>query len=137
MNPDLWKAYQIGLVVGLLILSTLILFPGRNDHKSEVSASTINKKTADTIGAATSPAATNDTESQPRQKSDDYGYWTPHRRLNAGVYVILIAAAAFFMVQSYSDADGKSKPSTLLDMLLRTYFPTEAAVLQGPKRNED
>jgi len=139
VDPDLWKAYQFGLVIGLLILSTLILFPGRNDDKTEVSsvssATTANEKTAD-IGATTSPAATNDNESHTKQKSDEYGYWTPHRRLNAGVYVILITSAAFFMVQSYSDA-GKSNPSTLLDMLLRTYFPTEAAVLQGSKRNDD
>jgi len=159
VDPALWKAFQFGLVLGGVILSTLLLFPGpRNDDNSRTDA---RRSTAPENASAAAAVATEDEpigaasltkngddglrrqrRRQPRENNtngtaNDHGYWTPHRRLNAGVYVILIVLALFLVVQSYTAVgDSKTNPSSLLGMLIRTYFPKEAAVVRGANRGD-
>ena len=158
VDPALWKAFQLGIVLGGVILSTLLLFPGRhprNDEDKDGDETTAPEKSSAAAAAATDEpiGASSFTKNadgarrrQARENSSHHnhtdnggvnedGYWTPHRRLNAGVYVILIATAIFFVVQSYTahpdGSDSKTDPSSLLGMLFRTYFPREAAVVRG------
>ena len=159
LDPSLLKAYQLGIAIGLLIVSTLILFPGRTE------TSAVNGSVAKTAEEQLACTAADDGQTgiskddvsnlqcQPKQQAfspaegntapphDAAGdsYWTPHRRVNANVYAILILAMIMITVQSYSD--GKSKPTTLLNILWHLYFPKEAAVFRGsqqqPNRGEE
>lgn len=163
IDPALWKAYQIGIGVGIVILSTLLLFPGRTEDADAILREMATAARTTAAGAKPTTGSTAESDSSSRENSDsdpltrqtrsrshgrpkgttnkgDYGYWTPHRRLNAAVYVILIATAALFLTRSYTkvdpNSDKASKPSSLLSVLFRTYFPNEAKVFWGPRSEE-
>jgi hypothetical protein len=132
---DLLVAYTNGLVLGGLILSTLILFPGRNNNNHE----TIRAEQPRTESIQPSP----DNPSE----SDGYycDYWTPHRRLNFVVYVILIGFVVAIWCAAYATTDTTPNDgvvrqqhnpmTTFIKILLRTYFPREANLLLGEQPN--
>ena len=159
LDPSLLKAYQLGIAIGLLIVSTLILVPGRtetsavggsvpktakeqlactaaDDGQTGISKDDVSNLQRQPKQQAFSPAEGN--TAPPNDATGD-SYWTPHRRVNATIYAILILAMIMITVQSYSD--GKSKPTTLLNILWHLYFPKEAAVFRGsqqqPNRGEE
>jgi hypothetical protein len=151
VDPSIWKAYQMGLGIGVVILTTLILFPGRttNDDDCDEAANSSSEAITTSESASEKKECMTQTESiaqpnqpqQPqssrtatsntRQQTDQTqtGYWTPHRRLNVGVYCIILLVTALFLNQTYSSNNKHPGPGALLGMLFRTYFPKEAAVL--------
>jgi hypothetical protein len=140
IDRDLLVAYSNGLVLGGLILSTLILFPGRNNHEAIRNDSSTKQSIVSTEPIQRETTSTKTTSHnhfrQPRPSDPtDYGYWTPHRRLNTAVYVILIGIVATVWYAEYTDKSNDVRhPMTLIKMLLRTYFPREANLLLGQQR---
>jgi hypothetical protein len=140
IDPALLKAYQLGIVIGVVVLSTLIVFPGRTESPEDdgtTSAVGVGISSSQQLDSASGVdrSASSVEKANALQNSVVASTWTPHRRLNAAVYVILIGAIAVSTVISYSDS--RSKPTSLLQILWRTYFPKEAAVLHGlPKRQD-
>lgn len=148
IDPSLLKAYQLGIAIGLLMMSTLILFPGRTEHSADGSMPP-QQQLAYEAGGVDQNISEEDVSNMQRQRKPHAfppadrktsppnvavdSYWTPHRRLNAAIYAILIGAMIVLTVQSYSDG-GKRNPTTLLNVLWRLYFPKEAAVLRGPQK---
>jgi hypothetical protein len=135
MDPPpvaLVQSYQVGIVLGILILSTLILFPGRQEivAKKKEEEDLISKRPAHKINSD------NDCIAQQQQQH----YWTPHRRLNTLVYLVLFGVLCFVLFYSYRDPtlptaqQQRQHPTTLMKLLFRTYFPKEAAVLWKKSR---
>ena len=56
MNPILLQSYQLGVVIGVILLSTLILFPGTNHTIGASTSSTGDDE--DTSAAAADPITT-------------------------------------------------------------------------------
>lgn len=159
VHPSIWKAYQIGLVIGMLLLTTLSFFPGRRQRDIDNATSTrttqqvnysekaeLNSNSNKSESSGTQLYAqhrqslqsmTNTTKRQSKETNNGYNkyYWTPHWRLNTGVYCIILAVTAYLLTQTYSGDSPESHPTTLLRILFRKYFPREAAVLTG-KRQE-
>ena len=134
MDPALLKAYQLGIAMGALVLTTLILFPGRiasPEDNGTTSSVGVGITSSQPLDSAASGVDRNDSAAKTytHQNSVLAPNWTPHRRLNAAVYVILIGAIVVTTAISYSDS--RSTPTTLPLILWRTYFPKEAAVLHG------
>jgi hypothetical protein len=133
MDPLIVQSYQIGIVLGILILSTLILFPGRK----ETAASRDDPLTND------DPTSSRTTSNRSRKVKDDddtgnmaqQQYWTPHRRLNAVVYIFILVVLFYVLLYSYTDhsvphhRQQLQHPTTLLKVLFKTYFPKEAALV--------
>ena len=110
VNPNLLQAFQVGIGIGFVVLTTLILFPGR---EQKVSGTTEETRTKEKPGLR-------------MRAPEGYGYWTPHRQLNNAVYVILIVGTIVLLLQSYDHS-----PSPLLGAIFRVYCPRESAVLSG------
>lgn len=192
VDPSLWNAYQIGIILGILILTTLILFPGGRggcDHTPTVTT-TIEKNRSgsrkdedcggdlDRIGTNNVTAVASQQDHRPtmtttaerkttvlpidangtpqeqqqqhhhqpslpvpvvEQESNmcnDSGsnYWTPHRRLNIGVYFVLWVIVFVVLAQSYN-TNHNHNPWTELRTMIELYFPQEGAILFSYQRN--
>jgi hypothetical protein len=127
MDPLLVQSYQIGIVLGILILSTLLLFPGRKEAIAPPRDDPFTHDDAPAARRTTSDE--NDGDTTPQQ------YWTPHRRLNTVVNISIVLLLFYVLLYSYTDRSLPAHrqqlqhPTTLLKVLLKTYFPKEAAVL--------
>jgi cell division protein FtsN len=126
IDPAIWEAYQLGVVLGVVILTTLMLFPGSQSTKAK-SASCQSTRHGQNVkprepipaeenatNAAVSPAAFSEKRAKSlKQKSRHYQdtYWTPHRTLNTAVYAVILTVAAIVLVQSYSNPAADSYTS--------------------------
>jgi hypothetical protein len=129
-NSDLVEAFQIGIGLGVLVLSALILFPDRQPEEENVvkaagvdadaSTSADRSKTAQDAGSSEhrDTAATNGS-----RKAEDPPAWSPHRRLNTAVYVILLTAALAIWLSSYAN----EQQGPMIPYLLQAYFPRESS----------
>jgi hypothetical protein len=130
-NSDLVEAFQFGIGLGVLVLSSLILFPGRQAEEENVvkaagvdaeSTSSARSKTAKDAGSPEhrdTAAATNGS----RKAQEDPPAWSPHRRLNTAVYVILLTAALAIWLLSYAN----EQQGPMIPYLLQAYFPRESS----------
>lgn len=150
IDPAIWSAYQTGIVVGLLIASTLSFFPGRKpSEKVDSSNESRNDLLANRITSPQSssslenPKTTIGEQQSQRLQRDAALFWTPHRRLNTAVYAILTVVTILVIMHTYSDNNirparspdsipesaawrFKDHPWTLA---FRAYFPKEASIL--------
>jgi hypothetical protein len=161
IDPAIWRAYQLGVVLGVVILTTLILFSGSKStdsttvHKQSVRPEDQKPMPAEenAASAAVAPAAFGGKRPKSLKQQSRYyqvTYWTPHRRLNTAVYAVILTVAAIVMVQSYSNPangiytssndQGSLSPAFApsvarhpLVIWLRAYFPKETSVLLGTK----
>jgi hypothetical protein len=126
IDPAIWKAYQLGVGLGVVILTTIILFPGSQSTEAKsASHPTLQKKSMspdepmraeeNEIDAAVSPAAFGEKGSKHLKQQSRYyqdTYWTPHRRMNTAVYAVILTVAAIVLVQSYSNPANESYTSS-------------------------
>jgi hypothetical protein len=145
-NSDLVEAFQFGIGLGVLVLSALILFPGRqqeekNDHGDVVAPgvaaeSTSAARKSKTAQDASSPEHRDTaTTNGSRKDEDPAAAWSPHRRLNTAVYVILLTAAVAIWLSSYAN----KQQGPMIPYLLQAYFPRESSAFHQPsskKRND-
>jgi hypothetical protein len=145
-NSDLVEAFQFGIGLGVLVLSSLILFPGRqpeeeNDHGDVVKAAGVvdaestsaarSNKTAKDAGSSEhrdTVAATNGS----MKAQEDPPAWSPHRRLNTAVYVILLTAALAIWLSSYAN----EQQGPMIPYLLQAYFPRESSAFYQQSSSE-
>ena len=131
IDADLWRSYRIGLVMGVVLITTLLLFfPG--PHAAAVVAEAAGNR--DNQEARDAPH--NHHPSRPKSTSSHNNnnnnhshigashYWSPHGQLNAAVYLVLIGVTLYILNQEYK--------GIFVDGLTR-FFPKEAALL-GVKR---
>jgi hypothetical protein len=134
-NSDLVEAFQLGMGLGVLVLSALILFPGRREpdeknghpHSSPagVEAPTTVHDGATAVRAVKHRAPTTASSMRKAEQQKDLA-WSPHRRLNTAVYVILFSAAIVIWLGSYASEQN----GVMIPYILRAYFPRESAAFR-------
>lgn len=97
---DLLLAYQYGIGIGVIVLSTLLLFPGTSE-KEDGRNDAANAQRNATATANSGRNHIDDDALSQRKDGNDGSYWTPHRKLNWGVYVILISMVCFIFWCEY------------------------------------
>ena len=162
MDPTLLQSYQFGVVLGLIILSTLILFPGRNqnDFGNSLSSDTTTATpvlkdhlTSSTSKATATERIPGNIDASSYSDSDPPTLLSPHRRLNWMVYLCIYIVMIVILFYSYhnnnSGIDSTTNnhdtlplyrrqlqnPTKLLQLTLEAYFPKEASLLfSAPSR---
>jgi hypothetical protein len=135
LNADLVEAFQLGIGLGVLVLSALILFPGRREpnengqqpHSTpggvEAPSAAVHDGTTAVRAKHRAPA----TASSMRKAAEQEDLaWSPHRRLNTAVYVILLSAAIVIWLGSYASEQN----GVMIPYILRAYFPRESGAFQ-------
>lgn len=118
---SLLEYYQAGVALGIVILSTLILFPGRESPSP----------TEDATSASTNEQRCNDVKRKQHHNhhhddDDDEHYWTPHRRLNAIVYALMMLGLFILWLQAYP-----TESQYYLIAYLQSYWPREVSTVLG------
>jgi hypothetical protein len=135
IDADLLHAYKIGLVLGVILLTSLsLLFPPDPTKLSQQRDGTA----AAAVSSDPSPPAKKDdgkmdetVEEEPiplineSKWQTESSLWTPHRQLNTVVYVILISVTIFVLEVEY--------PGGVMASLARL-FPKEVSLLSGGNR---
>ena len=159
MNPILLQSYQLGVVIGIIVLSTLILFPGTKDDQNEIAdastGSTIDdtaNETSTHVLSSTYPATypvpnkskdinASSRELQQNDRNDDAdipNLLSPHRRLNWLVYMFIYIVVAVILCYSYAwENQGDiplyrrqlQSPTKLIQLTFEAYFPKEASLM--------
>jgi hypothetical protein len=114
IDTELIQSYKVGLVLGVVLLTTLILFPGNGESALENQPEIGIRENAEGSGIME-----NAEESHPQDQETGAG-WTPHQKMNFVVYVILISVALLVLNCEYGGVFSK---------LARIYFPREASAL--------
>lgn len=118
-NSDLVEAFQLGIVIGVLVLSALILFPGRTDNTNDPTQNTAV------------PPKDHVVVESPEITMKESSSWSPHRRLNFAVYIIVLSSACVIWFSSYAEND--TTASVLLS-ILKVYFPREASTFSASSK---
>jgi hypothetical protein len=108
MDPRIVQSYQVGIGIGLILLSTLILFPGAPSFSTADTNSTeeIHRSRNQRRGGRNDPKNRSSEMKNKYHDADDdaiAAYWTPHRQLNMFVYACIIVIICFVLIQSYQD----------------------------------
>jgi hypothetical protein len=108
MDPMIVQSYQVGIGIGLILLSTLILFPGTTTSFGTTDPNTfeeIHHSRNQRSGDRNDPKnRSSDMKNRYRDEDDAIAaYWTPHRQLNMFVYTCIIVILCFVWIQSYQD----------------------------------
>jgi hypothetical protein len=119
MNTIILQSYQIGIGIGFIILSTLILFPGidhqrhhnNHDKSTDQDTDTVtneNNANVPTIGLATNlEPKTNVPITEIHQQSlncdDNPNFISPHRRLNWFIYICIYIVIGFILLHTYGN----------------------------------
>jgi hypothetical protein len=137
----IFRAYTLGIGFGIIILSTLILFPGTSFSSSQPIADRHNQHDPPTPEPAARYEKDNDDVSNEinssisklfkvthsrRQRdwlastwNDQAAFWSPYRILNTSVYIVVLLISALIINHSYGN---------ILVLTARAYFPREMAV---------
>jgi hypothetical protein len=159
MNPVLLQSYQLGVVLGAVVLMTLMLFPGTNQNNNgnsinDDTACTRSESTANSSVTASGKPAISTEERKGSidaysnnkynidNDTDAPNFLSPHRRLNWIVYVLIYTVVIIILFYSYSDnislenqialplyRQQLQNPTKLLQLTLEAYFPKEASLL--------
>jgi hypothetical protein len=130
-NSDLVEAFQLGIELGILVLSALILFPGRREpdengqHPHSSPAGVAPSEAAVHDGATSVRAPTTASSMRKAEQQKDLA-WSPHRRLNTAVYVILLSAAIVIWLGSYASEQN----GVMIPYILQAYFPRESGAFR-------
>jgi preprotein translocase subunit SecY len=109
MDPMIVQSYQVGIGIGLILLSTLILFPGTTTSFGTTDPNTIeeiHQSRNQRSGGRNAPKSrSSDMKNKYHDEDDDAiaAYWTPHRQLNMFVYACILVILCFVWIQSYQD----------------------------------
>jgi hypothetical protein len=108
MDPMIVQSYQVGIGIGLILLSTLILFPGTTTRSGTIdpnSSEEIHHSRNQRSGDNKDPKNSSSNMKNKYHDEDDAiaAYWTPHRQLNMFVYACIIVILCFVWIQSYQD----------------------------------
>eukprot|EP00977_Amphora_coffeiformis_P020450 scaffold8271_cov171-Amphora_coffeaeformis.AAC.7 len=145
IDADVWKYYQLGLVLGIVLITTLsLVFPGPriddavqvekaaaashedDDNNNNNNTSSTNEHDASkTPIIPPTPSTSAPTQSNNRNTHGGGGgdnNWSPHGQLNTAVYVVLIGTTLYILNHEY--------PGLFMDILTR-FFPREKALLWG------
>ncbi len=126
MNPILLQSYQLGVVIGIIVLSTLILFPGTKDDGYEIADAATGSTIDDTANETSTPHVLSSTypatypvpkkrkdiNASSQQLQQNYRNYdadipnllSPHRRLNWLVYILIYIVVAVILCYSYSNS---------------------------------
>ena len=158
MNAILFQSYQFGVVIGIIILSTLILFPGISksdtvDNDEMAAEDDTNDTIATNASPVTAPALlvspetrkghlprTHQANSNINSDVDIPNFLSPHRRLNWMVYVLIYIVMTVIIFYSYQSTLENpdtlplyrrqlQNPTKLLQLTFEAYFPKEASLL--------
>lgn len=118
----LLQSYQLGLVLGMVVLSTLILFPGRDSNSNAPPQSSPFKEQNKNATSTNQPASCSAAMDQTDMDVTDWR--TPHKRLNRIVYgVILVVVIGIFLAAYAEDSPHHTKsPLRLLELYWRVYI---------------
>jgi hypothetical protein len=140
MNPILLQSYQFGVMIGVVVLSTLILFPGTNQNDDSnatapvVPVSVSLSKDAASISTDTIGNGSIDGSSGINNDVDTLNFLSPHRRLNWLVYLLIYMVMTVILFCSYNSTIENQdalplyrrqlqNPTKLLQLTLEAYFP--------------
>ena len=148
IHPDLCQSFQIGLGMGVILLTTLTLWCPCAPPTTTTTTATDNTKDIRTIehnnknnsskkNNNNSSSNNNNNNNNNNNKKDvtkntttvndnssttSTTSWSPHARMNFVVYVILIGTTLYILNQDYPG---------ILEDVGKQYFPREAALLWG------
>jgi hypothetical protein len=151
MNPILIQSYQLGVALGVIILSTLILFPGTNQSNSDADdASTAGTDTTGTYSVNTvtpleRPAVSTEetkgsvvvpSKSNSSNDVDAPNFLSPHRRLNWMVYLWIYTVMTLVLFYSYNSNLQSSRSSSRTGSTLeyQEELPLYRRQLQSPTK---
>jgi hypothetical protein len=156
MNPILLQSYQLGVIIGVILLSTLILFPGTNQNDDTLATAPVEpvsaslSKNTTITGTDTSEKGSIDRSSGISNDVDTPNFLSPHRRLNWLVYLLIYIVMTVIIFYSYNSTIENQdalplyrrqlqNPTKLLQLTLEAYFPKEASLLfsKPEKRRTD
>ena len=158
MNPILLQSYQLGLIIGVIVVSTLILFPGTKNDDSDSTATAVDAVRTTTNNDTanyeiSSPTSTTSRPSldlkHPKDRLEDAdtpNFLSPHRQLNWMVYILIYLVISLILFYSYTTSDNHpdtiplyrrqlQSPMKLIQLTLEAYFPKEASLLFAKKRS--
>ena len=124
IDADLWQSYQIGVVIGILLVTTLtLLFHGEMPsekiiYDDDTSLETTSAKTRPPSASTTrvpSPAC------PPKfRQTAEHSSWSPHGQMNFVVYLFLIGVTLYLLSLEYKGSVAYG---------FAYFFPKEAALL--------
>ena len=118
--------FQVGITLGVVTLSTLLIFPGRADGSEEPPEGATARGN---VSPSPSPTTANAKRQRNVDDDEDGAFWNPHRRLNTAIYSFLLGIVAWLWIDAYR-ADRSTVAS--LHAVWQAYFPKEAAILRRP-----
>lgn len=124
INSELVQAFQLGIGLGILVLSTLILFPGRTEQN-------VLDAGVDAVANAEKENAEHGTTARTAVMKESS--WSPHRRLNTAVYFVLLSSALVIWFTNYANIEGRGP---VLPYIFKAYFPRESSAFNKPSSKQ-
>lgn len=132
LNHPLVQAYQLGLGIGVIVLTTLILFPGKakaamkteeNRHEDvdtkQSSTSTLSEDRVEDRNYENFPVWAKPSSSSEYSTSQSSTRATSHRQMNLVVYAVLFSIGSIVLWHEY----GSPEEATAWKAYARSYLP--------------
>jgi hypothetical protein len=124
-TSSLIHAYAVGIGIGVVVMTTLLLFPGSSYHCYEgVEPPDVadDLNSADNLASKETRGVPTTTERSSPNETGGSDDWSPHQVLNRAMYGIMICVALFVIDHAYPG---------VVTMSFRAYLPREMATLFG------
>lgn len=124
IDPQLLRSYQVGLAMGVVILTTLAFFPGEpwgisyGTEDENLAPTEKEDATASPSSSATHNKKNVSPTSPPRQRPEVHGL--SHRQLNRRIYLVLLSVMVLVLNEVYGHS---------LSWFFAVLFPKEANTL--------
>lgn len=130
MNPILLQSYQVGVGIGVIVLSTLILFPGTKNKLDDTTTTTVDDTTTALVTpirvSNSSPITVSvsnenkeisfpDPVPDPKLQKDMINdtdipnFLSPHRRMNWTVYMFIYVVISLILFYCYSASTSETQ----------------------------